>query len=231
MTRRLAMTAVIAAILAAAACSAFGAPWYHASTRDYATPLGLFDIDDYVIVLLVAMLVNLYFFIRLMFTGLLLLHGGPMASRGVAWYTPLNAHLQGGCSLIGAIVMTAIPPSAAFLGPTATVTRSWGGVMFVGCNVLAHIAIAVIARDRVLAKTQTWVDDDGVPLKKRNRWIRVAPQQRPLAKAPLATAAGFGDPFRSAPATGLEAAIVKPAVKAAAPRKDDNAAPAPKLLT
>ena len=231
MRQRLAMTVVIAAILAGAIWSAFHAPWYHARTRDYATTLELIDIDTYVVVLLVAMLVNLYFFVRLMFTGILVAYGGPTSKRVVAWYTPLGAHLQGACSLIAAIVMASITPAPAFLGEPATVTRSWGGTLLVACNVLAHVAIAIIARVRVLAKTQTWVDDDGVPLRKRNRWIRAAPQERPLVKPPLATAAGIGDPFRSAPATGLEAALVKPAVKAEAPRKDDAAAPPPKLLT
>ena len=231
MRKRLVMTAVIAAILGGAAGSAFRAPWYHATAGDYRTSLQLIDLDEPVLVLLAAILVNLYFFVRLMFTGILLLNGGPTSTRVIAWYTPLGARVQGGCSLVASVVLNALTPSmTTLLDEPMTITRSWGGVLLVACNVLAQVAIAVIARDRVLAKTQTWVDDDGLPVPKKQRWIRIAPQARPLVKPPLATTAG-GDPFRSAPATGLEAALVKPAVKAEAPRKDDEAAPAPKLLT
>ena len=234
MRKRLVMTAVIAAILGGAAYSAFRAPWYHATVGDwYATPLRLLDLDfPNVIVLLIAMLVNVYFFVRLLLTGMLLLNGGPTSTRVIAWYTPLGAHVQGGFALVSAIVMNAMTPAFAVLDEPATLARSWGGALLVVCNVLAQIAIAWIARDRVLARTQTWVDDDGVAVPKRKRWIRAAPQERPLVKPPLASAGSFGgDPFRAAPATGLEAALVKPPAKVDVPRKDDDDAPAPKLLT
>jgi hypothetical protein len=234
MQKRLAMTAFIAAILGGAAFSAFRAPWYVASASDFSVPLRLTELDlEYMLVFLVALLVNVYFFARLIGTAILLLNGGPTSTRVIAWYTPAGAHIQGTFSLIAAVVVNVMTPMHDVLGLPATIARSYGGALLIACNVLAQVAIFLIAHDRTLAKTQTWVDDDGAPVPKRkHRWIRAAPQQRPLVKPPLSsTPAVGGDPFRAAPPTGIEAALVKPKTNVEAPRKDDDAAPGPKLLT
>src|SRR5688500_4320431 len=146
MKKRLLMTAFIAAILGGAAYATFRAPWYHFETPFFSPSYSLFELDfEDAIVVLVAALVNIYFFTRLMFTGLLVLNGGPTSTRTVAWYTPLGAHMQGGFALIAAIVLTMMKPLAMVLGSPAQVTRGWGGAAFVACVVLAHGAIFFIA--------------------------------------------------------------------------------------
>lgn len=234
MRKRLAMTAFIVAVVVTAAIAVFRAPWYRASAGADVARLALLDLDhDAVVVLLCALLVNVYFFVRLACTGILLLNGGPTSTRVIAWYTPFGAHVQGGFSLAAAVVMNVLAPAPVLLGEPAVFARSWGGPLLVACNVLAQVALVVMARDRTLAKTQTWVDDDGAPIpKRRRRWIRAAPQERPLVKPPLPPAPTVGgDPFRAPPPTGIAAALVKPEAKVDAPRVDDADAPAPKLLT
>ena len=234
MKKQLAMIALIAAILGGAAYAMFRAPWYVASTADnyFVADLRLIELETkYLIVLIVAALVNIYFFVRLMFTGLLVLNGGPTSTRTIAWYTPFGAHLQGAFAVAAAIVMNVLTPEHSIFGLPAQVERSWGGWMFLACTVAAHLAIAMIARDPELARTQTWADDEGVPIKKKRRWIRAAPQERPLVRPPLVGTTNVGgDPFRAAPPTGLEAKLVKPETKKEAPRVDDKDAPAPKHL-
>ena len=234
MQKRLVMTAVLAAILGGAALSAFRVPWYVASVGDDSVSLRLLDLEfSNLIVLVITLLVNVYFFVRLLFTGILVLNGGPTSTRVIAWYSPAGALFQAGASLVAAVVMYAMKPDAIdLLGEPARNERAWGGLLLVVANLAAVISIVVIWRDRVLARTQTWVDDEGVAIPKKKRWIRSAPQERPLVKPPLESpGSAGGDPFRAAPATGLEAALVKPATRVEAPRKDDDAAPAPKLLT
>jgi hypothetical protein len=232
MQKRLVMAAAIAAILGAAAFSVFRAPWYEVRVGTDTIPLGLLTLDyPSFFLLLVTLLVNVYFFVRLLLTGLLLVNGGPTGTRAIAWYTPGGAQFQSGVSFAAALVMYAMKPDAYLvLGEAASRERVWGGLVLVGANLAAFVTILVISRDRALARTQTWVDDDGAPIPKR--WIRSAPAERPLVKPPLESP-GFtgGDPFRGAPPTGLAAALVKPPTKIDAPRKDDDDAPAPKLLT
>lgn len=232
MRKRLVTTAALAALIGVAAYSVYRAPWFVATTEYREVRLRLLDLDyAHVLVMITAVLVNAYFFLRLMVTGILVLLGGPTSTRTIAWYTPASALFQAAISLAAAIVLFMMSPSPPVLIDDVTeVAGSWGGILLLGANAGAIAALLAIARDRELARTQTWVDDNGVP-KPRRRWIRAAPAERPLVKPPLAaTGVPGGDPFRAAPPMGLAAKLVQPP-KIEAPRKDDDDAEPPKLLT
>jgi hypothetical protein len=234
MRNRLVTVAALAVVIGAAADSAFYAPWYVVRWYGVASELRLLDLDyPHFVVFTVALLVNVYFFVRLLLTGMLVLYGGPTSARTVAWLTPTAAYVQAGASLVAALVMYAMTPEPyVFADQALPREAASGGALLVGANLGALVALIVIGRNRALARTQTWVDDDGAPIpKKRHRWLRSAPAERPLVKAPLESAGMAGDPFRGAPPTGLTAQLVKPPAKTEAPRRDDDAAPAPKLLT
>lgn len=236
MTKRLAMAALIAAILAAAVVAVFHAPWYRAYFSVFGervVPLRMVDaLDHHALVVLVALLANLYFFARLLFTGLLLLVADER-TRVVAWYTPRGAHLQGAVALAANVALNLLPAHhSTLLQSDVPLTRSWGGPLLVVASLAAHVVIHLIARDSQLARTQVWADADGAPLRKRSRWIRAPRQERPLVKSPpLPPLAPLGgDPFRAGPATGIAARIVQPATQVAVPRTEDKDAPDPKLL-
>jgi hypothetical protein len=233
MRKRLVIAAVLAAVIGAAAYSVFRAPWYVVRWHGVPSELRLLELDyPHFVVFIVALLVNVYFFVRLLLTGMLVIYGGPTSTRTVAWLTPAAAYVQTCASLVAAIVIYAMTPAPYVIDEPLPRDAAWGGALLVAANVAALIALFVIARDRSLAKTQTWVDDDGTPIKKRHRWLRSAPAERPLGRAPLESAGmAGGDPFRAAPATGLTAQLVKPPEKTEAPRRDDDAAPGPKVLT
>ena len=225
MKARLAALVLFAAILAGAAIALFRAPWFIARVYGVREPVLLIDAGgSYVPLFAAALLVNLYFFTRFLFAGFLLVNGRPTASGTIAWFTPRGAHAQGAFALAGGIAMNLFVPT--------TDARSWGGPLFVACIALAHVAIGLVARVPQLACTQGWAAPPAQSRpKKRRRWLRTAPQERPLVKPPLPPAPNIGgDPFRAPAPTGIAAKLVKPPAKIDAPRADVDNAPAPKLL-
>ncbi len=237
MKKRLGMAAFIAALIGGWALSLFELPWYRVGYDGVSIPAKLEDFHGgEIIPQIVGMLITIYFFARLMFTGILVLLGGPTSTRKIAWYTPLRAHVQGGFALAAVIVAVVWTPKVklGFADAYATIERSWGPWLALACTVLAHVAIHLIKRDPELARTQTWPADEEpryVP-KRKQRWIHSEPQERPLVKSPpLAQGASVDAvPFREAPPVGLAANLVKPETKSEAPRADDSDAPGPKLL-
>jgi hypothetical protein len=234
MSKRIAMTAFIAAILGGAAYAVFSAPWFRINLFGYSDAYTFIDIDaSNVLLQLGAFLVVLYFFVRLLMTGLLVFLGGPTSTGKIAWYTPAGAHLQGAFAFAATIVLATLSPDLSGESSLLTYERSWGGLLLVACAALAHVAIYLVARDSTLAKTQTWADDEGKPIAKpKRRWIRAAPAERPMIKSPPLppSAHAAGDPFRGITTAPTAMKMVQPPTKIA-PRVDDTNAPVPKLLT
>jgi hypothetical protein len=236
MKKRLGMAAFLAAIIGGWALAMFEVTWYQVTLDGVTVPAKLENLHGRDIVpQVIAGFVTLYFFMRLMFTGILVLLGGPTRTRKIAWFTPTGAHIQGGLAIAAAIVMVAMKPSVQVFGKAALVERSWGGPLVLLCALVAQVAIAMIARDPELAVTQKWPVDETPRYRPRHheKWIHAEKQDRPmLAKAPLPGPANVdSDPFRAGAPTGLAAELEKQQPKRETPRADDKDVPGPKLLT
>jgi hypothetical protein len=239
LNERIRGAAVLVAAIVLMLVALTSAPWYTARIGDETLALRMFKVVDapeltsypstlgHTLGAIAMMLFSLNVFVRLIFMVITIVYGSPLVKRGlfssklkVAWKSSLRAQIWTGVLTVLAVYTALDIPTLGVTGSSeqlaATITHSWGGVLFVIACVVTHVGLYLIARHPLLAQSQTWELPASEQPPRAPAPVRAS---RPMIKSPLPPAPNVAtDPFRSPPrAPSLEDKLVRPALPTQSP--------------